>query len=182
MRFNVLNRKLHYWISAAVALPLLLTVTTGLMLQLKKHWTWVQPPEQRGTVSAQPVELAEILRTLIADPRLAVRGWDDIERIDLRPGKGLAKVRLRDSREAQIDLGSGEILQLAERRSDWIESIHDGSIFGEAVKLGLFLPAGAALLFLLLSGLWMFALPLLPRRLRMAGRSRPARTASAPLS
>ena len=49
MTFNVLNRKIHYWASAIVAVPLLVIIVTGLLLQAKKHSTWVQPPERRGT-------------------------------------------------------------------------------------------------------------------------------------
>jgi hypothetical protein len=56
-----------------------------------------------------------------------------------------------------VDLGTGRVLQHAYRRSDLIESIHDGSFFGgNWTKLGLFLPAGLMLLFLWISGLFLF--------------------------
>ena len=51
MHFNVLNRKVHYWGSFIVAVPLLVMISTGLLLQAKKHWVWVQPAEVRGTRS-----------------------------------------------------------------------------------------------------------------------------------
>jgi len=74
------------------------------------------------------------------------------------------KVWLRSNWEAQVDLGTAEILQIAYRRSDWIESIHDGSIFGDGVKLGIFLPAATGLLLLWIGGLWMFVYPFIGRR------------------
>ena len=43
MHFNVLNRKVHYWAAAVIALPLIVIASTGSLLQLKKHWAWVQP-------------------------------------------------------------------------------------------------------------------------------------------
>ena len=43
MKFNILNRKIHYWASFIVALPLLVMIVSGLFLQAKKHWSWVQP-------------------------------------------------------------------------------------------------------------------------------------------
>ena len=49
MKLNVLNRKVHYWASFIVALPLLVMIASGLLLQSKKHWAWVQPVEHRGT-------------------------------------------------------------------------------------------------------------------------------------
>jgi uncharacterized iron-regulated membrane protein len=161
MHFNVLNRKVHYWASAVVAIPLLIIICTGTVLQLKKHWTWVQPPEQRGSVTAPVIELSHILQSLRNEPSLNVKGWEDVNRLDVRPDKGIVKAWLKSNWEAQIDLGTGEIKQIWFRRSDWIESIHDGSIFGDAVKLGLFFPTALTLLLLWLGGMWMWVYPLI---------------------
>ena len=164
MHFNVLNRKVHYWASAVVAIPLFVIICTGTVLQLKKHWAWVQPPEQRGSVTTPVIELSHILQALKNEPTLGVTGWDDVNRLDVRPDKGIVKAWLKSDWEAQIDLGTGEILQVWMRRSDWIESIHDGSIFGDVVKLGLFLPTAVTLLLLWLGGMWMWVFPFLNRR------------------
>ena len=164
MKPNVVIRKLHYWSSVAVALPILLVIATGLLLQVKKHLPWVQPAEQLGSVTAPAVDLDDVLAAAIS-AGLGVRDWNDIQRIDIRPGKGLAKVSLRDGWELQIDLGTGRVLQSAYRRSDVIESIHDGSFFaGNWSKLGVFLPSGLVLLFLWASGLWLFVVPIAARR------------------
>jgi uncharacterized iron-regulated membrane protein len=164
VHFNVLNRKVHYWASAIVAVPLFIIICTGSILQLKKHWAWVQPPEQRGSVTEPVIELSHILQSLKNEPSLNVRGWDDVNRLDVRPDKGIVKAWLKSDWEAQIDLGTGEIKQIWFRRSDWIESIHDGSIFGDAVKLGLFFPTALTLLLLWLGGMWMWLYPLLHKR------------------
>ncbi len=37
MTFNALNRKIHYWASIIVALPFLVVIATGILLQLKKQ-------------------------------------------------------------------------------------------------------------------------------------------------
>ena len=136
MHFNVLNRKVHYWASAVIALPLLVVAVTGSLLQLKKHWTWVQPAEQRGKSKTPVLELSSIMDVLKSRPDLNVQGWEQVNRLDVRPDKGVVKAWLRSDWEVQIDLATGEILQVAYRRSDWIEYIHDGSIFCDGVKLG----------------------------------------------
>lgn len=178
MHFNVLNRKVHYWASAIVAIPLLIIICTGIVLQLKKHWSWVQPPEQRGTGTAPVLELSGILEAVKKDPRLGVTSWDDVNRLDVRPGRGIVKVWLKSDWEAQVDLGTGEIKQVWFRRSDWIESIHDGSIFGDYVKLGLFFPTALTLLLLWLGGMWMWVYPLLHKgRVRRERRVRDRRAA-----
>jgi uncharacterized iron-regulated membrane protein len=164
VHFNVLNRKVHYWAAAIIALPLLIIGCTGTILQLKKHWTWVQPPEQRGSVKAPVIELSGVLESLKAEPSLNVTGWKDVNRLDVRPDRGVVKAWLKSNWEAQIDLGTGKILQIAYRRSDWIESIHDGSIFGDSVKLGLFFPTAIGVVLLWFGGVWMFLYPFIARR------------------
>ena len=147
MTFNVLNRRIHYWLTAFVAVPLLVVLATGLLLQTKKHWTWVQPEEHRGTGTTPAIDLEGILASVRQAPGVRVRGWEDINRLDVRPARGLVKVLLQSGWEVQVDLGTGRVLQTAYRRSDVIESLHDGSFFaGDVSRLGLFLPAGVALL------------------------------------
>lgn len=127
------------------------------MLQLKKQWDWVQPPEVRGTGTVPVVTLPHILETIKSTPALGVSSWDDVSRLDIRPDRGLAKVSLKSGWEAQVDLGTGALLQTAYRRSDLIESLHDGSWFlGDITKLGIFLPTGVTLLALWVTGMWMF--------------------------
>jgi hypothetical protein len=165
MKPSVLFRRLHYWVSIGIALPGLVLIGSGLLLQSKKHWTWLQPAEQRGSSTTPEITVDALLGSLVSTPSLGVRGWDDINRIDLRPGRGVAKVWLNSGWEVQVDLGNGSILHHAYRRSDLIESIHDGSFFGgDWTKLGLFLPTGVLLLILWGSGIYLFFVPVLARR------------------
>jgi len=175
VNLNPRIRRLHSWVSVAIALPLLVVIASGLLLQVKKQWSWVQPPEQRGSSTTPAITLEALRDRLVADPSLDVAGWQDVDRVDIRPGRGVAKVSLHGGLEVQVDLGTGEILQRAHRRSDLIESLHDGSWFGgDVAKLGVFLPAGLLLLFLWASGVWLFVTSRRARR-RKAGRARSAR-------
>lgn len=167
MRFNVLNRKIHYWVGAVVALPVLVILLSGIVLQLKKHWTWVQPPEVRGTGKVPAIDFDAVLAAVASVPELGVESWEDINRLDVRPSRGMLKATLHNGWEVQVDLGTGQVLQTAYRRSDLIEAIHDGSFFGGTVaRLGVFLPSGVALLLLWLTGLWLFWLPFSAKRKR----------------
>lgn len=161
MNLNLLNRKVHYWASFAIALPLLVMFVTGLMLQVKKQWTWVQPVEHRGTTRIPAIDLEAIRHAAASIEGLGVDGWRGINRIDVRPGKGVAKVILDNNWEIQVDLGTGAVLGSAYRRSDLIESLHDGTFFaGDWTRYGLFLPAGIVLLWLWISGMWMWWVPI----------------------
>ena len=76
----------------------------------------------------------------------------------------MAKVQCKNRYEVQIDTETVEILQLALRRSDLIESIHDGSYFNDHFKLWIFLLAGNVLAMLVITGIYLFLLPYLGRR------------------
>jgi hypothetical protein len=179
VHFNVANRKVHFWASFVAGLPLLVIIASGIMLQTKKQWTWVQPAEQRGTGTVPAIDFERIMAALQSDPALGVTGWEDVDRLDVRPGRGVAKVTLYSRWEAQIDLGSGQLMQTAYRRSDLIESIHDGSFFGgDWVKLGLFLPAGLTLLLLWLSGVWMLWVNLHGKRQKRRAKAAQRRAAA----
>ena len=160
MTFNFLNRKVHYWTAAISALPVLVILTTGLLLQLKKQLAWVQPPERRGIGKTPTRSLDELLAAVRSVPAHREATWESVSRMDVRPSKGIAKVTLKDDWEVQVDLETGKVLQSAYRRSDIIETLHDGSFFHEKVKLWVFLPSAAVLLTLWVTGIYLFALPL----------------------
>jgi uncharacterized iron-regulated membrane protein len=165
---RILNRKLHRWGSIAVALPFLVVLITGLLLQLKKQIPWVQPPEHRTRSTVPVIGMPQILAAAQRVPEAQVTDWSHIERLDVRPSKGIVKVITRSHWELQLDLATGEVLQSAYRRSDVIESLHDGSWFHDAAKLWIFLPAGAIVLGLWITGIYLF---LLPFRVRAKRRS-----------
>jgi len=149
-----------------VAIPILVIIASGLVLQLKKDFTWIQPAEVRGIGKTPQISLDRILEITKTVPYAEVAGWVDIIRLDVRPSKGMVKIRAENDWEVQIDLESGKVLQTAYRRSDMIESIHDGSFFHDLVKHWLFLPAGIILLVLWLTGIYMFFQPRWARRQR----------------
>lgn len=164
MTFNFINRRTHAWISICFAVPLIVVILSGILLQLKKQLPFVQPVERSGVTHepvATPTQYLEAINRGKQDGEVT---WKDIQRVDIRPSKGIAKVILKSDVEYQIDLGTGHILQRELRMSDFIESLHDGSFFaGDISKLGVFLPAAIGLLILWLSGIYMFWLPVISK-------------------
>ena len=108
----------------------------------------------------------QILDAVRDVPDAGLTGWEDIDRLDVRPGKGIIKVRGNNDREIQLDAATGEVLQVAVRRSDFIESIHDGSFFHESFKLWVFLPSAVILAVMWGTGIYLFLLPYMLRRHR----------------
>jgi uncharacterized iron-regulated membrane protein len=152
-------RKTHRWGAILIAAPFLLVIATGILLQLKKEWSWVQPPTAKGTGKAPQVSFDAILAAAKSVPEASVNGWDDIDRLDVRPDRGLVKVQAKSGWEIQIDTGTGSVLQTAYRRSDTIETLHDGSWFHDRVKLLVFLPVAFVMFGLWITGIYLFVLP-----------------------
>ena len=173
MTWKRINRKVHYWGALVVALPVLIVIVTGILLLLKKDIDWLQPPTASGQGKAPTLSVARILEVSKSVPEAGIAGWADIDRVDLRPRKGVLKVRARNSWEIQIDHQTGEVLHIAYRRSDLIEALHDGSFFHAAAKLWVFLPASVVLLALWVTGVYLFLVPLLARRKARQRRGRP---------
>jgi len=160
---TTLNRKIHHWASIAVAVPLAIVLVTGVLLLLKKELSWIQPPTVKGEEKGIVLELDQILAVARTVPEAQIQTWADVDRLDVRPGKGMLKVRAENSWEIQIDANTGAVLQVAYRRSDFIESIHDGSFFGDYAKLWVFLPSAIVLIGLWITGMVLFLHPYLAR-------------------
>lgn len=166
MKASVLNRKLHRWGAILTAVPLLVVIATGIVLQVKKDVDWIQPPTQRGAGGSPSVPFGDVLAAAMSVPEAAIRGWDDIDRLDVRPAKGIIKVRAKNRYEVQVDARTADVLQVAYRRSDLIESLHDGSFFHDRAKLWIFLPTAVILFALWGTGIYLWLLPHLAKRRR----------------
>lgn len=153
------NRKIHRWSSIIAMLPIGIIIISGTVLQLKKQSDWVQPPTSKGSSQELTKDFAEILEVASTVPEADIQTWADVDRLDVRPNKGIVKVRAKNRWEIQIDTKTGEVLQVSYRRSDLIESIHDGSFFHDRVKLWIFLPSALILSVLWITGIYLFARP-----------------------
>ncbi|MCP5021644.1 MAG: PepSY domain-containing protein [bacterium] len=172
MKTSKWTRKLHRVGALAIALPLLIVIVTGLLLDFKKQLEWIQPPTQKGQSTTLSLPWDQVLLAAKETPEAQVQSWDDISRIDARPGRGLLKVRCESGWEIQLDGTSGVVLHSQLRKSDWIEGMHDGSWFHSKVKWFIFLPAGVLLGLLWATGLYLWWLPVKMRRKRRKAATR----------
>lgn len=166
IKFNRLNRDIHHWGAIIIAVPILIIIVTGLLLLLKKEFSWIQPATIKGQGNAPIVSYQQILETSRSVTEANIKEWSDIKKMDYRPSKGLVKVISRSNWEVQIDLSNGQLLNKAFRRSDIIESIHDGSFFHDKAKLWLFLPAATGLFILWVTGIYLFFIRQFPKKRR----------------
>ena len=165
-------RNLHSWGAIIITIPFIIVLLSGLFLQVKKEFDWIQPPTQTGTSQNPELSFNTILDIARDVPELKVSGWQDIDRLDVRPGKGVVKIRGNNNWEVQIDASTGAILQKAYRRSDIIESLHDGSWFHEQAKLWIFLPSALIVTGLWITGVYLYTVPYYSRKKNRQKRKR----------
>lgn len=164
-------RVIHKWIGVSIFLFMIVTASTGVLLGWKKNVELLQPATLKGSTLA--------LDKWVSFDRIAhaaMHGIDsvtsrklEIDRMDVRPDKGIIKVTFKEGYwEAQIDGGTGNILSVAQRHADWIEHIHDGSILSEPFKIVYTSYLGWGLLFLSITGFWLWYGPKVIRKAKNA--------------
>lgn len=167
-------RLIHRKIAIFLFVFFFIIALTGLLLGWKKN-VGLLAPTQKGA-SADPAgwmkmdSLATLAKNYLLDS--VDKGLStELDRIDIRPGKGIAKfIYLKHYWGLQLDCTTGELLSIEKRSSDFIEDLHDGSIldniFGtsdEDIKLGYTTVMGICLIMLTVTGFWLWYGP---KRLR----------------
>ena len=172
---------IHKWIGISLGLVLILSAGTGLLLLVKKDYAWLQPVSHRGA-PGEPADyrpIADVYEAVFAMDLPQFRTEADIDRIDFRPGRRLHKVRsVHDDLEVQVDAITLQTWGPEVRRSDWLERLHDGSMFGDTVH-GYAMPL-AAILFVVLSvtGYLVWLMPIAIKRRQRKERAAGGRSAS----
>jgi len=170
-------RVLHRYLGIVLAAFLLISAVTGILLSLKKEVAWIQPPSQKGIHQdlQKWKSLDEIsqLATLALHQNYPDQKENTIKKMDVRPSKGIVKVIFeKDYWEVQMDGATGDVKSIATRQSDWLESIHDGSIVSDFFKLFSMNFLGFGVMLLVGSGLWLWYGPKLLRGLKRRFRSK----------
>ena len=162
-------RKIHRTMGATLFIFFMFVSITGLLLGWKKNsGGYILPKSYKGTstdlkdwisIDSLHKNACKIFRDSISS-ELSL----DLERIDLRPDKGMVKfVFIEGFWGIQLDGATGKLLHIERRRSDFIENIHDGSILdyvfntgSEILKLIYTSIMGLALLLFTITGFWLW--------------------------
>jgi hypothetical protein len=170
-------RKIHRTTGALLFGFFFFVSVTGILLGWKKHsGGLLLPVSHKGTstdlkdwlpVDSLHRNACQILRDSVS-PDLSL----ELERIDIRKDKGMVKFVFVDHFWGiQLDGATGKLLHIEQRRSDFIEKIHDGSILdyyfgvtGGEIKLFYTTVMGLALLIFTVTGFWLWYGPKQMRR------------------
>lgn len=167
MKYYRFNRTVHKWFGVVLAIALLNSSITGLLLLEKKNFDWIQPPIQRGSEGGldQFITNQQLFEAVFLEKHEDFKSMEDIDRVDFRPGERVFKVRSKHNyREIQVDAITGNILSIANRNSDKIEAWHDGSMFGGFVHKYLMPVVAVIMIILTMTGLYLWLAPMSKRR------------------
>ncbi|HUH12411.1 MAG TPA: PepSY domain-containing protein [Longimicrobiales bacterium] len=150
----------HLWLGVLLTVAVLLIGITGILLNHKRAFGLMpDPPGPAAPAFDDALPLSELARRAGAAVPAGAREAG-IDRMDVRPGDGLVKVRFDDDAvtEATVDLATGEVLHVGRRNDVFLEKLHSGEIFGDGWVL-LSDAAAVALMLLLISGYGMWLYP-----------------------
>lgn len=165
-------RTWHRTVGIGVALFTLVSASTGILLGWKKDIELIQPPEQKARRAdlSRWVHINEIVKNAEHALDSVVGEPNEVDKLDVRPSKGIVKVLFKNGYwEVQIEGATGKALSVAQRHSDWIEHVHDGSIIGDVFKVAYTNLLGWGLLLLSLTGAWMWYGPSIVKKIKYRG-------------
>lgn len=171
-----LFRKLHRFTGISLFIFLIFVSITGILLGWKKNSGGLILSETTNGTSTileewLPVHILVDNAIIYIKDSLAANLDTVIDRIDVRPDKGVVKISFKDHYIGlQIDGATGKVLKKETRMADLIEQIHDGSwvdrqlgINSGTFKLFYTSICGLGLLTFCITGFWLWYGP---KRLR----------------
>ena len=166
-------RKIHRTTGAFLFIFFFVISISGLLLGWKKNSGGIILPKSAkgsSTVLNEWISLDSLKKNafLVLKDSLGPTFSNELDRIDIRPDKGIVKfVFTNHYQEIQLDGATGELLQINTRRSDFIEDVHDGSFLdfyfkteGEPFKLFYTSVTGLALFVFTVTGFWLWYGPI----------------------
>uniref|UniRef100_UPI00404981A2 PepSY domain-containing protein n=1 Tax=Gelidibacter sp. TaxID=2018083 RepID=UPI00404981A2 len=166
-------RKTHRFVAISLVAFLFVMGATGLLLAWKDELK-LKPPTSTIESNGKPLISLDSIKNNAITHIENLGLSSEIDRIDYRPNKGIAKVVfVKHFTELQVDCYSGKIISEKKRTADVIEMIHDGSILdflfknsSKPAKLFYSTLTSLGLMFLAFSGFWLWLKPRQIKKLR----------------
>ena len=165
-------RSLHKWLGLPLIIFFFIIGITSILLAWKKKAELLPPTLKTKVEQGEWISPSEMVSISEAEMQ-KIGESTEVDRIDIRPDKGVAKVTFKTHfTEVQLDGLSGEVLSIETRHSDWIEKVHDGSIIDfylggdEATKLTYSTLTALGLILMSMSGFYLWYYPKVIRKIK----------------
>lgn len=175
-------RKVHRTTGALLFVFFFFISVSGLILGWKKNSNGTLLPKTQQGISSNlkhwlPVDSLHTIACNVLHNNVSPELSLELDRIDIRKEKGSVKFVFVDHyTEIQLDGTTGKVLSIGQRRSDFLEKVHDGSILDRylgtdgILKLVYTSVMGISLLLFTVTGFWLWYGP---KRMRKAKKNSP---------
>jgi len=172
-------RKAHRITGASLFFFFFLIAVTGILLGWKNHSNgYILPQTTKGSTSDLstwlPLDALQKNANQILHDSISMELSLELDRIDIRKDNGIVKFVFENHLwEVQLDGGTGALLSLGKRHSDFIENIHDGTLLdsyfntsSKQIKVIYTSVMGSALLLFTITGFWLWYGPKRMKRIK----------------
>lgn len=142
-------RKWHGWIGLIVSLPLALITLTGIVLQLRNQFEWIQPKSVNS-------EMSKEMPLLTFEAAMKLSGDEKVDQVIYRPEKRNLAIRLKNGEELQVHPQTGEVLKRSMRRTNFLIDLHQGTWLGSFGQYFIHFVTGLGLAILIVTGIWIY--------------------------
>jgi len=161
-------RKIHRYSAISLLVFFFIMALSGLLLGWKKHsGELLQAKTYTGTSSELnewlSIDSLNTIATMTLLDSISPALSFDLDRIDIRKEKGAVKFIYKNHYWGiQLDGVTGKVMRISRRRSDFIESLHDGSLLdsylgtNDIIKLLYSTIMGLALTTFTVTGFWLW--------------------------
>jgi uncharacterized iron-regulated membrane protein len=162
-------RRWHKKVAIITALPVTITIVTGLFLILRSHFVWIQPSKTKK-IEVEFSSIATIEQVIQKSADYYGNSFhpNQISSLRYAPSKGYFSIRMKNLRELRLHGETLKVLSEGNKKTPLFIQLHEGSYFGPRVRDFIFFPSALGLLFLLFSGSWLFIHPYLKKRQKRA--------------
>jgi uncharacterized iron-regulated membrane protein len=174
-------RKIHRTLGAVLFIFFFFISVTGILLGWKKNTGGIIQAKSYSGISTDfkhwlSVDSLHTIACNVLRDSVSKGLSQELDRIDIKKNKGMIKfIFVEDFWGIQLDGTTGKLLHIEERRSDFIEKVHDGSILdyylgttGDQIKLLYTSIMGISLLMFTITGFWLWYGP---KRMRKGKRA-----------
>lgn len=140
---------IHVILGVLCALPILLTIVTGIFLSLRSYFPFMQPSSSYFS----PMDFNEMPAPKDLLPNLVASS--NVNTIIYKPDKGIVQLRTKDNYEYFISAKNKKIVAQGAKRTPLFIQLHEGTFFGKYARELIFLPAAIFLFMTIFTGLFM---------------------------
>ena len=151
---NKISKKVKKWhrvIAMIFAVPMIITIVTGIFLIYRKELSFMQPQMQGESLSIREFSNYDEIESKLKELNIT----DVVSHYRLYPSKGIISVRTNDYRDFHFQASDMSLIGEYERNDSFFIKLHEGSYWGNFSRVLIFGPMVIGLFVLWVTGVFL---------------------------